>query len=252
LDILGIDIGGTGIKGAPVDIETGNLLEPRLRILTPESAKPGPIAEVVAEIVKKFNWQGPVGVGFPAAVRAGVVRTAANIHQKWIGTPIESLFSEATGCPTYVVNDADAAGMAEMEFGAGRDRQGVVLIVTIGTGLGTALFTDQRLLPNTEFGHIEINCLDAELRASDQARKLKKLSWKKWAKNLDEYLHALERYIWPDLIILGGGVSKKYEKFVPYLTVEAELCPAALLNEAGIVGAALAAHKRLQQNQATS
>jgi polyphosphate glucokinase len=252
LAILGIDIGGTGIKGAPVDIETGNLLEPRLRIPTPENAKPQPIAEVVAEIVKEFGWQGPVGVGFPAAVRGGIVRTAANIHSKWIGTPIEALFSETTSCPTYVLNDADAAGMAEMEFGAGSDRQGVVLIVTIGTGLGTALFTDRCLVPNTEFGHLEIKCLDAEKRASDQARKLKKLSWKKWAKNLDEYLHTLERYIWPDLIILGGGVSKKYEKFMPYLTVEAELCPATLLNEAGIVGAALAAHKHLQRDQTSS
>lgn len=249
MEILGIDIGGSGVKGAPVEVETGNLLAPRLRIPTPEGAKPQPTAEVVAQIVRQFNWQGAIGVGFPAAVRAGIVRTAANIHPKWIGTPVEELLSQVTGCPTYVVNDADAAGLAEMSFGAGRGRQGVVLIVTIGTGLGTALFVDGYLLPNMEFGHIEIRGQDAERRASDQARKLKKLSWKKWAKNLDEYLRTLERLLFPDLIILGGGVSKKSEKFIPYLHLEAEVCPAALLNEAGIVGAALAAYRRIQRNQ---
>ena len=249
MEILGIDIGGSGVKGAPVEVETGNLLAPRLRIPTPEGAKPQPTAEVVAQIARQFNWQGAIGVGFPAAVRAGIVRTAANIHPKWIGTPVEELLSQVTGCPTYVVNDADAAGLAEMSFGAGRGRQGVVLIVTIGTGLGTALFVDGYLLPNMEFGHIEIRGQDAERRASDQARKLKKLSWKKWAKNLDEYLRTLERLLFPDLIILGGGVSKKSEKFIPYLHLEAEVCPAALLNEAGIVGAALAADRRIQRRQ---
>ena len=248
MEVLGIDIGGSGIKGAPVDMETGNLTMPRLRIPTPDGAKPQPIAGVVAEITRQFDWSGPIGVGFPAAIRSGVVRTAANIHEKWLGVRIASFFSEATGCPIYAINDADAAGMAEMAYGTGQARKGVVIVVTIGTGLGTALFTDGHLLPNTELGHIEINCGDAEKSTSDAARKLHKLSWKKWAKRLDEYLHALERLFWPDLIILGGGVAKKSERFIPLLTVEAEVIPASLLNEAGIVGAALAAYRSLAQN----
>ncbi len=242
MQVMGIDIGGSGIKGAPVDLESGELLAPRYRIPTPESAKPRPMSEVVQKIVRHFDWQGPMGVGFPAVVRHGVVRSAANIHKKWIGTQLSDLLTDATGCPTYVINDADAAGMAEMAFGAGRDRMGVVLVVTVGTGLGTAMFTDGHLLPNTEFGHIEIDCVDAETRASDAARKLEKLTWKQWAKRLDVYLLTLERLLWPDLIILGGGVAKKHDKFFHYLSVEAEVMPAALLNEAGIVGAALAAH----------
>jgi polyphosphate glucokinase len=246
MQVLGIDIGGSGIKGAPVDLETGDLLATRYRIPTPESAKPRPMAEVVQKIVRRFDWQGPLGVGFPAVIRNGVVRSAANIHNKWIGTQLSDLLFETTGCPTYVINDADAAGLAEMTYGAGRDQQGVVLVVTVGTGLGTAVFTDGHLLPNTEFGHIEIDCIDAETRASDAARKQEKLSWKQWAMRLDEYLLSLERLLWPDLIILGGGVAKKHEKFFHYLSVEAQVLPAALLNEAGIVGAALAAHNRSQ------
>lgn len=247
MQVLGIDIGGSGIKGAPVDLETGSLLASRLRIPTPESGKPQPMAEVVAKIVRHFDWQAPIGVGFPAVIRQGVVRSAANIHDKWIGVNIINLLSEATGCPTYALNDADAAGMAEMTYGAGRDRQGTVLVVTIGTGLGTALFTDGHLLPRTELGHIEINCEDAEKHASDMARKLEKLSWKQWSKRLNVYLQTLEKLFWPDLIILGGGVAKKHEKFIPLLNLEADVLPAMLLNEAGIVGAALAAQQRVQQ-----
>lgn len=241
MEILGIDIGGSGIKGAPVDTEIGALMAPRFRIPTPKPAKPKPVAETVAEIVQHFDWHGPVGCGFPAAVRKGVVLTAANIAKKWIGTDAAALFSKTTGCPCLVVNDADAAGIAEMKFGAGQDREGVVLIVTIGTGLGTSLFADGCLLPNTEFGHIEIKGKEAELRASDATRKRKDLSWKKWSKRLDKYLRTMEQLVWPDLIVLGGGVSKKHEKFIPRLSVQAEVVPAQLLNEAGIVGAALAA-----------
>jgi polyphosphate glucokinase len=202
------------------------------------------MVEIVAEILKQFDWHEPVGVGFPAVVRSGVVRSAANIHPKWVGAQIETMLCEATGCPASVINDADAAGLAEMTFGAGKGRQGVVLVVTIGTGIGTALFTNGCLLPHTEFGHIEIRGVDAEKRASDMARKLEKLSWKKWAQRLDEYLHTLEQLIWPDLIVLGGGVIKNHEKFLPLLTVEAQVVPAMLLNDAGIVGAALAAYQR--------
>lgn len=241
MEILGIDVGGSGIKGAVVDTETGVLKTIRIRIATPSPSKPRKLAAVVTEIVDHFDWKSNVGCGFPAPIHKGVALTAANIHKKWVGTDVEKLFMDATGCPFRVLNDADAAGIAEMKFGAGRDREGVVLIVTIGTGLGTALFTDGHLLPNAELGHIEINGYEAELRASDAARKREKLSWKKWARRFDTYLRALERLFWPELIILGGGVSKKADKFMPYLTVQAEVVPALLLNEAGIVGAALAA-----------
>lgn len=249
MEILGIDIGGSGIKGAPVNIETGDLVAERHRLATPEPSKPRAVAETVAEIVRHFDWHGPIGCGFPAVVRHGVTLTAANVSKKWIGTDAAALLSQATGCPTYVLNDADAAGWAEMTFGAGRGRQGVVLIITIGTGLGSAFFTDGRLLPNTELGHVELNGMDAETRASDAARKRDKLSWKKWGKRFNNYLNYLEQLFWPDLIILGGGVSKEYERFAPYLSVQAELTPAQLLNEAGIVGAALAAYHNLPAPQ---
>jgi polyphosphate glucokinase len=176
-------------------------------------------------------------------IQHGVARSAANIHKSWINTDAAKLFGKATGCPVTVVNDADAAGMAEMSFGAGQGRKGVVLLVTIGTGLGTSIFVDGYLLPNTEFGHIEIEGQDAELIASDAARKEHDLSWKNWASRLDTYLLCLEALLWPDLIILGGGVSKKHQKFIPRLTVQAEVVPAETLNEAGIIGAALAAQK---------
>ena len=241
MEILGIDIGGSGIKGAPVDTQTGDLLASRFRIPTPDPSRPEPVAETVAEIVRHFDWQGPVGCGFPAVVRSGVALTAANIHKSWIDTDAASLFSDASGCTVVVMNDADAAGMAEMQLGAGRGHTGVVLTVTIGTGLGTALFTNGHLVPNTELGHIQIKDHEAERYASDAVRKQEKLSWKKWSARLDEYLDCLQKLIWPDLIILGGGVSKKHERFFPYLNVRSELAPAQLRNEARIVGAALAA-----------
>lgn len=240
MHVLGIDIGGSGIKGAPVDVEKGEMLTERFRIPTPRPAKPKPIARTVAEISKHFEWDGPIGCGFPAVVQHGITRSAANVHKKWIGTNAAKLFSEATGCSVNVINDADAAGLAEMAYGAGQGRKGVVLLVTIGTGLGTSVFNDGVLVPNTEFGHIEIDGKDAEFMASDAARKREDLSWKQWGKRFDIYLHRLERLIWPDLIILGGGVSKKYHKFMPYLDVQAEIVIAESFNEAGIIGAALA------------
>jgi polyphosphate glucokinase len=240
MEALGIDVGGTGIKGAPVNRDTGAMLNPRYRIPTPRPAKPNAVAEAVAQVVRHFGWQGPVGCGFPSVIRGGMTMTAANIHKKWIGTNAAELFTQATGCPTCLINDADAAGLAEMAFGAGKDRLGTVLMVTIGTGLGTALFTNGQLLPNTELGHIQIDGRDAEWGASDAARRREKLGWKEWAQRFDRYLRALEALVWPDLIILGGGTIKKAEKFFPYLTVQAEVVPAQLLNEAGIVGAALA------------
>jgi len=240
MHVLGIDIGGSGIKGAPVDIETGEMLSKRYRITTPKPAKPKAVAKVVAKIAKHFEWEGSIGCGFPAVVQQGITRTAANVHNKWIGTNAGELFSEVTGCPVKVINDADAAGLAEMNFGAGKGRKGVVLLVTIGTGLGTSLFINGILLPNTELGHIEINGKDAELIASDAARRRDKLSWQEWGKRFDLYLESVEKLIWPDLIILGGGVSRRHQKFLPYLNVNAEIEIAESFNEAGIIGAALA------------
>jgi len=243
--ILGIDVGGSGIKGFPVNIETGELLDDRFRLPTPEKAKPNDVAETVASVVKHFDWNGPVGVGFPGVVRAGTLYTAANIHQSWIGTNAEKLFSETTGCPVFVINDADAAGVAEMKFGVGQERsKGVVIMITIGTGLGTALFIDGRLVPNTELGHIEIRGKDAESRASDAVRQKKDLSWEEWGGRFNEYLNRMENLFWPDLFILGGGGSKVWPKFSPYIHVKADVVPAKLLNQAGIVGAALYAGMR--------
>ena len=240
-EILGIDIGGSGIKGAPVDVDSGSLLASRFRIPTPSPAKPRPVAETVAQIAHHFAWKGPIGCGFPAIVQAGVVRSAANVDKKWIGVNAQTLFTETCACPVTVMNDADVAGLAEMAFGAGRGRQGVVLLITIGTGLGSALFTDGHLVPNTELGHMEMDGVDAELRASDAARQREDLSWKSWAKRFNRYLCMLERLFSPDLLILGGGASKDYKKFLPHLHLQCEVIPAQLLNEAGIIGAALAA-----------
>ncbi len=241
MKILGIDVGGSGIKGAPVNTKTGALLAPRYRIPTPQPSKPKAVARVVGEIAAHFEWEGPIGVGFPAPIQKGVALTAANIHKKWVNTNAAKLFSKATGCPVTVINDADAAGIAEMKFGAGRGRKGVVLLITIGTGLGSSVFTNGHLVPNTEFGHIEIRGKDAERIASDAVRKEKDLSWETWGARLNLFLLRMEGLLWPDLIILGGGVSKKFGKFRPYLTVRADVVPAATLNEAGIIGAALAA-----------
>ena len=248
MEILGIDVGGSGIKGAPVDVLTGELLAERIRIPTPQPSKPQKVAKVVAEIAKGFRWNGPIGVGFPAPIVDGKVMAAANIHRKWVGQNVSALFAKTTGCPVYVFNDADAAGTAEMRLGTGKGRKGVVIVITIGTGLGSAIFTEGCLLPGTELGHLEMGGKDAEIRASDAARKREKLSWKKWAKRFDRYLHELESLFWPNLFILGGGISKKHELFFPYLTTRAEVVPAKFLNNAGIVGAALAAKDVIARN----
>jgi polyphosphate glucokinase len=241
MDILGIDIGGTGIKGAPVDISTGVLRAERQRILTPKGAKPKAVAEVVAQITKSFNWHGPIGCGFPAVIRNGVALSAANVHNKWIGTDAAALFASTTGCPVHVLNDADAAGLAEMEFGAGKGQIGVVLMITIGTGLGSALFVDGRLVPNTELGHMELEGGDAESMASDAARQRQGLSWEKWAANFNLFLGRLEILFSPDLFILGGGAVKKQNKWLHLLKLRTRLAVAQQGNDAGIVGAALSA-----------
>jgi polyphosphate glucokinase len=220
----------------------------RFRLPTPEKAKPEDVADTVMEVVKQFKYTGPVGAGFPAVVRHGIVYTAANIHKSWIDTNVEKLFSDVTGCPTYVLNDADAAGIAEMKFGIGRERpKGVIIMITIGTGLGTAIFVDGKLVPNTELGHIEIRGKDAETRASDAARQAKEMSWEEWGEKFNEYLSRMEALFWPDVFVLGGGVSKLSNKFLPYVHVKAEVIPAKLLNQAGIIGAALYADQRARE-----
>ncbi len=240
---LGIDIGGSGIKGAPVETVSGKLLARRYRIRTPDPSTPEAVARVVAKICRHFAWQEPIGCGFPAVVQHGYTRTAANVDPSWIGADAQAVIGAATGCETVVLNDADAAGIAEMRFGSGRDQTGVVMIITIGTGLGSALFVDGQLVPNTELGHVELDGRDAETFASDAVRKRKGLSWKAWARRFDRYLNHLEFLFSPDLFILGGGASKKSAKFLHRLTVKARVVPARLQNEAGIIGAALAAER---------
>ena len=243
MEILGIDVGGSGIKGAPVDTETGELVRERIRIETPRPAKPKAIISTIVELVNQFEYSGPLGVGFPAVVLDGIVKSAANVDYRWINYPGVEGISKAVGHPVALVNDADAAGIAEMTFGAGRDQMGVVMILTLGTGIGSALFVDGKLVPNLELGHIYMRNrkIDAEDYASDRIRVKKKLTWKAWAARLDNYLHYIETLFSPNLIILGGGVSKKHNKFMPRLTVRTDVVPAELLNEAGIVGAAMAA-----------
>jgi polyphosphate glucokinase len=241
LNVLGIDIGGTGIKAAPVDVTTGALLAGRIKLATPHPSVPSAVADVVRELVKSFGWTGPAGITFPGVVDRGVVRTAANVDKAWIGTNARELFATATGLTVGVLNDADAAGVAEMRFGAGTGEQGTVLMLTFGTGIGSALFIDGLLVPNTEFGHVQIHGQEAEKRASELARAENDLSWGKWAGRVDEYLEHMEMLLSPGLIIIGGGVSRKSDKFLPLLTgLRARVVPAALHNDAGIVGAAMA------------
>lgn len=242
---LGIDIGGSGIKGAPVDLKTGRLTAKRVRIETPEPARPVAVARAVAELVKAFDWRGPVGVGYPGVICDGRTMTAANLHPDWIGLDAGRLFSRASRCPVTVINDADAAGLAEMRFGAGRKESGTVLLVTLGTGVGSALFRGGRLFPNTELGHLPWRGgKSAEKFVSAAARKRRGLSWEEWAGRLNDYLHTLESLLWPDLIIVGGGVSAKYRKWIRFLRLRTKIVPAKLFNEAGIVGAALAAARK--------
>ena len=251
MTLLGIDIGGTGIKGAPVDVETGQLAGERFRIETPQPSVPNAVADVVEQIAAHFNYRGPTGVTFPAVVKHGVTYTAANVDRAWIGTHAGELFSRHVGGPVTVVNDADAAGVAEMRFGAGKNRKGVVILLTLGTGIGSAVVLDGKLVPNTEFGHLMIRGKEAEKRASEKVREQKQLSWQQWAERLSEFLNELEKLCSPDLFIMGGGISKKAEKFFPYLKTRTEVIvvPAQMRNEAGIIGAAYLAHVSSQQQQ---
>lgn len=237
--VVGVDVGGTGIKGAPVDLGRGEFAAPRIRVLTPAPATPDSVVDTVVDLLSRLDAPGPVGITLPAVVRSGVVQTAANIDESWIGVGAADRFGAALGRPVTVVNDADAAGLAEMRFGAGRDRSGVVVVLTLGTGIGSAVFADGVLVANTELGHLPLKGDSAERWAAESVREREDLSWKHWAKRLQSYFELVERLLWPDLIIVGGGVSKKAEKFLPHVELRTEIVPAALQNDAGIVGAAL-------------
>ena len=247
--VLGIDIGGSGIKGAPVDLTTGTLTQKRKRIPTPEKSTPANVAKVVGEIVEHFaeviGPDTPIGITIPAVVTHGMTRSAANIDKSWIDAEAEKIFEDHLGRDIYLVNDADAAGVAEVHYGAAKDHPGLVLLTTLGTGIGTALVYRGVLIPNTEFGHLEIDGHDAESRAASSVKDKEGLSYSEWAKRLQRYYERVEALLWPDLIVIGGGVSKDAEKFLPKLKLNAEVVPAKLLNTAGIVGAAwLAADKQ--------
>jgi polyphosphate glucokinase len=242
MQALGIDIGGTGIKGAPVDLATGKLLADRKKIATPRPATPDAVTEVAKDVAQSFGWTGVTGATFPGVVINGTIRSAANVDKTWIGTDAAALLGKAIGTDVSVLNDADAAGIAEMTFGAGVGVKGSVLMLTFGTGVGSALFTDGVLVRNTEFGHIEIRGKDAEKRASEHAKLEHEWGWKEWTDRVSEYLQRIEALLSPNLIIVGGGISKECEKWLPLLAgVQAKIVPAALQNDAGIVGAAMAA-----------
>jgi polyphosphate glucokinase len=237
--VVGIDIGGTGIKGAPVTIGTGELTRERVRLVTPSPATPEAVTDVLVQVVEQIGAPGPLGVTLPSVITGGIVRTAANIDQAWLGRDAVELFSKATGRPVAVVNDADAAGTAEVRFGAGAGHSGVILVVTLGTGIGSALFVNGALVPNTELGHLHLHHGDAEEWAAESVRERENLTWHEYAHRLEQYLQLVHRLFWPDLIIIGGGISKRADRYLPNIHVDTEVVPAALLNDAGIVGAAM-------------
>ncbi|GAB1488913.1 ROK family protein [Opitutaceae bacterium] len=239
MKVLGIDIGGSSVKGAIVDTATGRLLTPRHRIATPAVLNPKAEAKVIRELVQHFDWMGPIGCGFPGVVHGGTIKFLGNLHKDFVGCDVGKLFGRATGCPVSVVNDADAAGLAEVRFGAGRGVRGTVLMLTFGTGVGSALFTDGRLCGNTEFGQLPLRGKPAERRISAAAKERLDLSFKEWAGRVTEYLLEVEGLLWPELIIAGGGISADHRKWFKHLKIRSRIVPAKFLNEAGIVGAAL-------------
>ena len=243
---FGIDFGGTGIKGAPVDLEKGEFAAERERIRTPSPSTPEAVAEVFVELLGRFpTSRSPVGVTVPAVVHHGVVQSAANIDQAWVGTDADGLFTKATGRDVHVVNDADAAGLAEVRYGAAKGREGLVIVTTLGTGIGSALVFNGVLVPNSELGHLEIDGHDAESRAANSAREREELSMEQWAERLTRYYRTLEMLFSPDLFVVGGGISKQADEFLPLLQIETEIVPATLRNQAGVVGAALCAAEEL-------
>lgn len=245
---FGIDIGGTAIKGAPINLDNGEVLAEPLTLPTPSPSTPAAVAEVTAQIVGSFSQSrdaASVGVAFPAIMQQGIARSAANVDKSWIGTDVSALMSQSLGRPVTALNDADAAGLAEARWGAARGVSGVVLVITLGTGIGSALLNDSRLVPNTELGHLEIDGFDAEDRAANSARENESLSWEEWAMRLQRYFDTVERLFTPDLIVVGGGVIAVHEKFLPLLKLKTPMVPAALGNNAGIAGAAIMATERL-------
>lgn len=249
VNVLGIDIGGTGIKGAVVNVSNGRMVTERFRIATPSPAQPAAVGRALKKVANHFTWKGPIGVGFPGIVRRNIALSAANLGKAWVGRDLAAHFSKATGSPVYVLNDADAAGIAELKFGAGRGSKGTVLLLTLGTGIGSALFFDGVLVPNLEFGHLRFGKSIAERFASSSAREREKLSWKRWGKRLNKLLGHYVFITSADLIILGGGVSKKFDKFGPCIDLPVGVIPARLKNEAGIIGAALAASSHLAKTR---
>lgn len=238
---FGIDIGGSGIKGALVDLDKGCFIGERLRIDTPEKSTPEAVAQVCQDIVNEFEIGEDISIGvdFPAPLPFGKVPMIANLDQSWVGKSLQKVMSDKLGRRVHALNDADAAGLAEMRYGIGKDYEGVVIVTTLGTGIGTALFVDGTLVPNTELGHIEFNGKDAEKQAAASVRKRKDLSWKEWASRLQDYYREIEKLLWPAAIIVGGGVSRKHEKFLPLIDVKTPIVPAHLRNTAGIVGSAV-------------
>ncbi|MCG2590949.1 polyphosphate--glucose phosphotransferase [Rhodohalobacter sulfatireducens] len=241
MEFLGIDVGGTGIKGAIVDVRTGELVTERYRLLTPKPATQPAVIETIEAVISHFDWHGPVGCGFPAAVKDEIVKTASKIDNSWIGVNASAQIEKETGCPTHLVNDADAAGYAEVEFGAGRNINGTIFMAAFGTGIGTAVFHNQQLVPNTELGHIPLHGMDAEDYAANSIREKNNLSWEEWGGRVNEYLQLIVDLFWPDIIIVGGGVSKSFHEFKPYIDVDSKVVAAESRNHAGIIGAALAA-----------
>lgn len=245
--ILGIDIGGTGTKFALVDTISGKMLTDRIKQSTPKPATPAAVLDVIAEQMMRLDWSGPIGCGLPSIVQRGVAKSAANIDDSWIGLNVEDYFSSKLSCDVTVINDADAAGIAEMEYGVGRGKEGIAMMITVGTGIGTALFSDGKLVPNTELGHIKFKGATAEKYASNSTRKKKKLAWDEWANRFNEVLHHYERLLSPDLFILGGGLSKNFHLYNHCFDCNAKIIPARMQNAAGVVGAAMAAKYNIKE-----
>ncbi|MCV7228899.1 polyphosphate--glucose phosphotransferase [Mycolicibacterium komossense] len=245
---FGIDVGGSGVKGGIVDLDTGLLIGERFKLATPQPATPEAVAKTIAAVVHEFGWTGRLGVTYPGVVTDGVVRTAANVDKAWIGANASEVFSGALdGQPVTVLNDADAAGLAEERFGAGKDNSGLIVLLTFGTGIGSAVINNGVLLPNTEFGHLEVGGMEAEHRAASSVKEKNDWSYKRWAPEVTKVLEAVENAIWPDLFIAGGGISRKADKWIPLLKNRTPVVAAALLNTAGIVGAAMAAEADNEQ-----
>ena len=241
MELLGIDVGGTGIKGAIINTVTGQLVTDRKRLSTPLPANPQLVIETIVELVRFFDWKNKIGCGCPSVIQKGVVSTASNIDRQWIGLNVANLLTEASGCPTYVINDADAAGKAEIAFGSGQGKKGNLIFLTVGTGIGSALFNEGCLYPNTELGFLKIKGRYGEHYAANSIREAERLSWSQWGKRFSRYLRRVELLLTPDLFILGGGISKKFKLYEPYLKCDTPVIPAQLKNNAGIIGAAVSA-----------